>query len=78
MKRHKVGEADPATRKRMLAEALRPGPPVKSAPRAASGGPSMPDDVDVSLVNAYRKLKGRGRDTNRVVDSAEDVKRITQ
>lgn len=66
-KRNSVGEADPETRRKRLAEALKPGPAVKTPVSSAS----TPDSTEATLVNAYQKLKGRGKQVDKTVDAAQ-------
>lgn len=73
VKRKKVGEADAATRKRLLAEALHPG--VQTTYQQPPPGPSQPEGVSP---NTMRLLKNRGRQVDDVVDDAEGMKRIAR
>lgn len=69
VRRNKVGEADPETRRRMLNEALKSGPPVKNTA-------SMPvADTSASVVSAARDLKRRGLQIDLAVDDPEETKR---
>jgi hypothetical protein len=69
VQRRKVGEADPETRRRMLNEALRSGPPVKKATAKPVA------DTSASAVDAARDLHRRGRQIDLAVDDPEETKR---
>lgn len=67
VKRNKVGEADPATRRKMLELALRPGPPVKpAAPPAEQMGVSP---------NTMRLLRDRGKQIDSAVEDPDEYAR---
>lgn len=70
VKRNKVGEADPETRRRMLREALRSGPPVKPVPKDEYRADTTPSAFD-----AARDLARRAKATDLAVDEPEEAKK---
>lgn len=68
--RNVVGEADPETRKRLLREALRGGPPVKTTPP-----PKKPADTSPSVFDAARDLGRRQRQVELEVEDPEEAKK---
>jgi hypothetical protein len=62
--RRQVGEADPATRRKALDAALRPGPPVKSAPKPR---PASQPPMDPSGAGG----RARGRKIDELVDKMQ-------
>lgn len=69
IKRHVVGEADPATRRRLLALALRPGPPVKPALKKATSA-----DTSASVLEAAAQLARRGHSVDAAVDDTAEYR----
>lgn len=70
VKRNVVGEADPETRRRMLQEALRSGPPVKpTKPEKA------PADTSASVFDAARDLARRQRQIELETTDPEEAAR---
>lgn len=65
--RPRVGEADPATRRKLLNQRLSETQPASSKPAAvpAASGPSPG-----ASPNAYRLLRDRGKQINKEVDKA--------
>lgn len=68
-KRNVPGEADAATRKKKLAEALRPGPPVKKQNAASLA------DTSPSVFEGVAQLARRGQSVDAAVDDTSEYRR---
>ena len=69
--RPKVGEADPATRRRMLDQRLNERQPPSSRPAPAPAPAATSTPSPGVSPNAYRLLRDRGKQVDKEVDKAK-------